>query len=108
MEVLSDHNWVLTVGTFLPLVGVLIMLFIPKADEALSKAVAIGTAAATLAVGVFTLAQFNYDKAGEMQFVAEAEWISVIKSSYYIGLDGISLPLYFLSMVITLLVMIYS
>ena len=108
MEVLSDHNWVLTVGTFLPLVGVLIMLFIPKADEALSKAVAIGTAAATLAVGVFTLAQFNYDKAGEMQFVANAEWISVIKSSYYIGLDGISLPLYFLSMVITLLVMIYS
>jgi NADH-quinone oxidoreductase subunit M len=43
-----------------------------------------------------------------MQFVAQAEWISVIKSSYYIGLDGISLPLYFLSMVITLLVMIYS
>ena len=108
MEVLSDHNWVLTVGTFLPLVGVLIMLFIPKADEALSKAVAIVTAAGTLAVGVFTLAQFNFDKAGEMQFVAQAEWISVIKSSYYIGLDGISLPLYFLSMVITLLVMIYS
>jgi NADH-quinone oxidoreductase subunit M len=105
---LSDHNWVLTVGTFLPLVGVLIMLFIPKADEALSKAVAIVTAAATLAVGVFTLAQFNYDKAGEMQFVAKHDWISVIKSSYYIGLDGISLPLYFLSMVITLLVMIYS
>ena len=108
MEVLSDHNWVLTVGTFLPLVGVLIMLFIPKADEALTKAVAIATAAATLAVGVFTLIQFNYDKAGEMQFVANHEWISVIKSSYYIGLDGISLPLYFLSMVITLLVMIYS
>jgi NADH-quinone oxidoreductase subunit M len=108
MEVLSDNNWVLTVGTFLPLVGVLIMLFIPKADEALAKAVGIITAAATLAVGIFTLVKFNYDKADQMQFVAEAEWISVIKSSYFIGLDGISLPLYFLSMVITLLVMIYS
>jgi NADH-quinone oxidoreductase subunit M len=43
-----------------------------------------------------------------MQFAADAEWISVIKSSYLIGIDGISLPLYFLSMVITLLVMIYS
>jgi NADH-quinone oxidoreductase subunit M len=84
------------------------MLFIPKADEALAKAVGIITAAATLAVGVFTLVKFNYDKADQMQFVAEAEWISVIKSSYFIGLDGISLPLYFLSMVITLLVMIYS
>jgi NADH-quinone oxidoreductase subunit M len=84
------------------------MLFLPKADEALTKAVGIITAAATLAVGVFTLIQFDYGRAGEMQFVANHEWISVIKSSYFIGLDGISLPLYFLSMVITLLVMIYS
>ena len=108
MEVLSDHNWVLTVGTFLPLVGVLIMLFIPKTDEVLSKSVAIATAAATLVVGIFTLIKFNYDNADKMQFAADAEWISVIKSSYLIGIDGISLPLYFLSMVITLLVMIYS
>ena len=108
MEVLSDHNWVLSVGTFLPLVGVLIMLFIPKGDETLSKAVGLGTAVATLAVGIFTMVQFDYGKAGEMQFVAQHDWISVIKSSYYIGVDGISLPLYFLSMVITVLVMIYS
>ena len=105
---LSEHNWVLSVGTFLPLVGVIIMLFLPTADEALTKTVGIITAAATLAVGVFTLIQFDYGRAGEMQFVANHEWISVIKSSYFIGLDGISLPLYFLSMVITLLVMIYS
>jgi NADH-quinone oxidoreductase subunit M len=43
-----------------------------------------------------------------MQFVDEKTWIPLIKSSYFIGLDGISLPLYFLSMVITLLVVIYS
>jgi NADH-quinone oxidoreductase subunit M len=43
-----------------------------------------------------------------MQFVAEHQWIPLIKSSYLIGLDGISLPLYILSMVITLLVVIYS
>ena len=108
MEVLSDHNWVLSVGTFLPLVGVLIMLFIPKGEEALNKAVGLGTAVATLAVGIFTMVQFDYGKAGEMQFVAQTDWISVIKSSYLIGVDGISLPLYFLSMVITVLVMIYS
>ncbi|MFM8627148.1 MAG: NuoM family protein [Actinomycetota bacterium] len=108
MQVLSDNNWILTVGTFLPLVGVLIMLFVPKAEEATSKAIGIATAAATLVVGVLTLVLFDYGKAGEMQFVANAEWIPVIKSTYFIGIDGISLPLYFLSMVITLLVMIYS
>jgi NADH-quinone oxidoreductase subunit M len=61
-----------------------------------------------LAVGIFTLTKFNFDKAGSMQFVAEHQWIPLIKSSYLIGLDGISLPLYILSMVITLLVVIYS
>ena len=105
---LTEHSWVLTVGTFLPLVGALIMLFIPKKEEALSKAVAIATAAVTLGIGIYTLAVFNFDKAGDMQFGARHEWISVIKSTYYIGIDGISLPLYVLSMVITLLVMIYS
>ena len=108
MDILRDHNWVLSVGTFLPLAGVLVMLFIPKAEEQLQKAVALITALATLGVGVYTLTLFNYDRAGEMQFVAQTNWISVIKSTYYIGLDGISLPLYILSMVITVLVMIYS
>jgi len=108
MEVISNHNWALTVGTFLPLVGVLIMLFIPKAEEALIKSVAIATAIATLAVGIYTMTQFDFGHAGTMQFVAQHDWISVIKSTYYIGIDGISLPLYLLSMVITVLVMIYS
>ncbi|MFM8554427.1 MAG: NuoM family protein [Acidimicrobiales bacterium] len=108
MQVLSDQNWVLSVGTFLPLVGVLIMLFVPKAEEQLHKTIGLVTAGATLAVGVYTLTQFDYGRAADMQFVANAEWINVIKSSYHIGLDGISLPLYFLSMVVTFLVMIYS
>jgi NADH-quinone oxidoreductase subunit M len=108
MEVISNHNWALTVGTFLPLVGALIMLFIPKAEEALIKSVGIATAIATLAVGIYTMIQFDFGNAGTMQFVAQHEWISVIKSSYFIGIDGISLPLYLLSMVITVLVMIYS
>ncbi|MGA1363194.1 MAG: complex I subunit 4 family protein [Ilumatobacteraceae bacterium] len=108
MQVLSDQNWVLTVGTFLPLVGVLVMLFVPKAEEQLQKTIGLVTAGATLAVGIYTLTQFDYGRAADMQFVANAEWINVIKSSYHIGLDGISLPLYFLSMVVTFLVMIYS
>ena len=106
MDVFRDQNWVLSVGTFLPLAGVLVMLFIPKAEEQLHKLVALVTALATLGVGIFTLMQFNYDNADKMQFVADHEWIPVIKSSYLIGLDGISLPMYFLSMVITLLVML--
>ena len=108
MEMLRDANWVLSVGTFLPLVGVVLLLGVPKANEQMVKMVALLTSIATLAVGIFTLTNFNFDKAGSMQFVAEHQWIPLIKSSYLIGLDGISLPLYILSMVITLLVVIYS
>ena len=108
MEMLRDDNWVLSVGTFLPLVGVVLMMLVPKAEEQMVKAIAVLTSVATLAVGVFTLLRFDFDQAGTMQFVAENKWIPLIKSSYFIGLDGISLPLYFLSMVITLLVVIYS
>jgi NADH-quinone oxidoreductase subunit M len=108
MEMLRDANWVLSVGTFLPLAGVLLLLGVPKANEQMIKMVALLTSIATLAVGIFTLTKFDFDKAGSMQFVADHEWIPLIKSSYLIGLDGISLPLYILSMVITLLVVIYS
>jgi len=105
---LRDHNWMLSVGTFLPLLGVLLLLVVPKANEQLIKKVALFTSIATVAVGVWTLFRFDFGNAGTMQFVDEKTWIPLIKSSYYIGLDGISLPLYFLSMVITLLVVIYS
>ena len=108
MDVLQNSNWVLSVGTFLPLVGVIVMLFIPKAEEELHQLVALVTALATLGVGVYTLTQFDYDQAGKLQFFANAEWIKVISSNYTIGLDGMSLPLYFLSMVVTVLVMVYS
>ena len=108
MEVLRDQNWLLTVGTFLPLVGVVVMLFIPKSDEQSHKSVALITALATLAIGIYTLTQFDFDQADKLQFFADAEWIKVISSNYTIGLDGMSLPLYILSMIVTVLVMIYS
>src|SRR6478735_1837791 len=97
MNTLSDNNWILSVGTFLPMAGVLIMLFIPRREETLVKQ-----------VGIWTLFLFNYDKAGDQQFFVSTSWIKPIRATYTIGLDGMSLPMYILSMVITLLVMIYS
>ncbi|HRA86164.1 MAG TPA: NADH-quinone oxidoreductase subunit M, partial [Ilumatobacteraceae bacterium] len=105
---IQDKQWLLSVGVFLPLAGVLVMLFIPKKDEASAKGVAIITAALTLVVGVYTLLQFDYDQSEKLQFFTTNNWIKPIKATYTVGLDGISLPLYILSMVITLLVMIYS
>ena len=103
-----SNNALLTIGTFLPLVGVLIMMFIPGSDERSHKQIAIITSGATLAVGIYTLIRFDYGNAATLQFAVNEEWISVIKSNYIIGLDGISLPLYVLSMAVTFLVAIYT
>src|SRR3954447_1248715 len=98
---ITNDNWVLTVGTFLPLAGVLIMLFIPREEEALHKLIALLTAAGTLAMAIVTLCLFDYDHADKLQFFADHSWIDAIKSHYAIGVDGISLPLYVLSAFIT-------
>ena len=83
MEVITDQNWLLSVGTFLPLAGVLVMLFIPAAEEQLHKLVALVTALATLGVGIVTLTQFDYDQAEKLQFFVDAEWIEVIRSQLH-------------------------
>ena len=108
MDVLRNNNALLTIGTFLPLAGVLVMMFIPSGKELLHKQIALVTALATVAVGVYTVAKFDFGNAGKLQFYADTSWIKVIHSNYTIGLDGISLPLYMLSSVITLVVMVYS
>ena len=53
METLTDQNWLLTVGTFLPLVGALAIMFLTgKDDDETPKLIGIATAGATLVIGV--------------------------------------------------------
>jgi NADH-quinone oxidoreductase subunit M len=84
------------------------MFFIPRAEEQLHKLVALVAAVATLGVGIFTLVKFDYDQAGALQFYKSSPWIDVLHSRYIVGLDGLGLPLYILSMVIVVLTIVYS
>jgi NADH-quinone oxidoreductase subunit M len=104
----TDNNWVLSVLTFLPLVGAAIVMAIPKAEEQLIKAVALLTALATAGVGVFLLLEFDYDNGSTLQFAVDETWIDVINSRYIIGVDGMSLPLIALTLLIVPLCMVYT
>ena len=73
MDVITDQNWLLSVGVFLPIAGVLVMLFVPRGEELLHKQIALVTALATFAVGIYTLTQFDYDQADKLQFFADAD-----------------------------------
>lgn len=101
-------QWALTLTTFLPLVGMAIVLLIPKAEEELIKLVTLATTVATLGVSLYVLKAFDYDHTDKLQFQVNKEWIGFIKSNYHIGVDGISLPMLVLSAFVTVLCVIYS
>jgi NADH-quinone oxidoreductase subunit M len=101
-------SWALTLVTFLPMLGCAVVLAIPRVKEALIKQVTLLATAATLAVGVIILFQFDYDAADKLQFGVDKSWIDVISSRYHMGLDGISLPLVIMTVAITLLCVVYS
>jgi len=102
------QEWALTLAIFLPAVGMVIILAIPRAEENAIKVVALLTSLVTLGVGIGILADFDYDRAGILQFRVNEPWIDMIQSRYHLGLDGISLPMLILSMVVTVLCIVYS
>jgi len=101
-------NWSLALVTFLPLAGALVMLAIPKEQESTHKLVGLLASLATLVVGIWIVANFDYDRGGEFQYLIDRSWIDVINSRFIMGLDGLSLPLFALTVVVVPLVFIYS
>ncbi|MFZ4583630.1 MAG: complex I subunit 4 family protein [Acidimicrobiia bacterium] len=101
------NGWGLTLAVFIPLAGAVVVMALPKKEEQWQKIAALVTTLVTAFIGVLLLANFDYDQ-GRLQFVVNKSWIPIINSRYHIGLDGISLPLLALSMLISVLVIIYS
>jgi NADH-quinone oxidoreductase subunit M len=105
----------LTLITFVPLVGALLTLLpwgkwfkLDKAgEERLIKYGAI--AISLLPLGLAIMLWFGYDKtAGGMQFQINVPWISILNINYHMGVDGLSVPLVFLTTFLTTLGLYYS
>src|ERR671918_2503549 len=103
-----DSGWGLTLAIFLPVVGMAIVVMIPREQELAIKSVALLTTVATFGVSVALIALFDYDKTGDLNSETNKGWNDSITSRYHIGIDGISLPLLALSALITLMCVIYS
>ncbi|MEL6980826.1 MAG: NADH-quinone oxidoreductase subunit M, partial [Actinomycetota bacterium] len=101
-------NWGITAMVFLPLVGVAIMMVLSEKEEELHKTIALVATLASSVVGTLLLFNFDYGASEVMQFARSDSWISVINADYSIGLDGMSLPLVALTLLVTPLVLIYS
>ncbi|MBB6627346.1 NADH-quinone oxidoreductase subunit M [Nocardioides sp. KIGAM211] len=103
---MTQFPW-LTVLVAVPLVGALVVAFLPKSPgSALPKLVGLGASVLTLAVGIAIALQ--YDTGGGMQLTEDVEWIHALGVHYALGVDGLGLLLILLTVVLVPLVLIGS
>ena len=87
-------NWpILSVVTFLPLFGALLVMLLVRGNERLARGtarwIALWTTLVTFAISLVMVWRFDASSA-EFQFVEKLNWLGI--ASYHMGVDGISLP----------------
>jgi len=92
----------LTILTFFPLVGVLVLLFIKPDQKNALRWTALVTSLVTFGISLWMLAQFNSSNP-DLQLVAKYSWISVAgwNIEYHLGVDGLSILLVLLTAFLT-------
>jgi NADH-quinone oxidoreductase subunit M len=87
-------SWpILSVATFLPLLGALLIILMPAEDASVARNarwVALWTTLITLAISLILVWRFDPTSA-EFQFVERKPWLTST-INYHMGVDGISLP----------------
>ncbi|MBA3469023.1 MAG: NADH-quinone oxidoreductase subunit M [Herpetosiphonaceae bacterium] len=81
----------------LPLIGALIIMFIPREQKNAMRWTAAIFAGASFFVALLVFFGYNPDAPGylgtKMQFVEKIAWLPQVGMTYFLGADGISLPL---------------
>jgi NADH-quinone oxidoreductase subunit M len=92
----------LTLVTFFPLVGILVIFFIKPEQKNLIRWVALITSLLDFIISLAVLAQFNPANP-DLQLVVDLPWIQIDKFmiSYHMGVDGLSILLLLLTTFLT-------
>jgi NADH-quinone oxidoreductase subunit M len=95
---MNDH--LLSLMTFFPLVGMLIVLFLPREADRLIKTVTLIVTLITFAISLPLAFNDAFITSSAMQYTEFVKWISIgqyFQMNYYVGVDGISLWLVLLT-----------
>ena len=92
----------LTLLTFFPLVGIIILFFIPSERKDALRWTALLTSLITFLLSLWVLSMFNPNDPN-LQLVAQYNWIQVAgwNIQYYLGVDGLSILLVLLTSFLT-------
>jgi NADH-quinone oxidoreductase subunit M len=97
----------ITLAVFLPAFGTIVIAFMPSRMDRLIRGLGMLFSGAALLVGIIMLFGFDYGTHG-LQFELKASWISAISANYHVGVDGISLPLFELTLLLSFLCTVYT
>ncbi|SMB93918.1 NADH dehydrogenase subunit M [Desulfonispora thiosulfatigenes DSM 11270] len=90
---------ILTSILLAPIIGVLLILFVPEREDKIIKIIAAITTGISVILSL--VAFIGYDKGlGGIQFVENIPWVEALGINYALGVDGISLPLILLTAIV--------
>lgn len=89
----------LSLITFVPLVGALVVLLLNKNSERTIKSVAIATS--LISLGLTLKMWFAFDPAGGLMFEERLAWIPALHVDYRLAVDGLSVTMVLLTAIIT-------
>jgi NADH-quinone oxidoreductase subunit M len=98
---------ILTYLTFFPVLGVVLLLLVPKERHDSIKSLSLIIAFVTMLISFLVYALFDPLASG-MQFEVNVPWVNSVGISYHLGIDGISLLLIVLTTILTVLAILSS
>ncbi len=93
---------ILTYMTFIPLLGAVVILCVPRKAEALVKWMAVAATTPPLLMAIWLFANFDRATPG-FQFQQQAAWIPSFNIQYYVGVDGLSITMVLLTALLSFL-----
>jgi NADH-quinone oxidoreductase subunit M len=107
------HQYLISLLIFSPLVAAFIALLLPAKSQYSFRYLTLATNIIQLFILIFML--LAYENSGALQFIEQQPWITIdlgtwgiLKATYFVGVDGLSLPLIILSVFIMAIATISS
>ncbi len=99
--------------TFIPVFGALIVLLIPKQNEKAIKWFSAIVAFIPLVIATYMWTQFSNSLSGinneaQFQFVEHVRWIPSFHIEYFVGLDGLGFPMFWLTTLLSFMAIVAS
>ena len=102
----------LSAMTFLPMLGALVIFFIPRITQEAARSIALVAALGSLVISVVILARFDpqapFEAGVTVPFQERINWGQEVGASYFLGIDGIAALLLVLTTLISVVSIIWS